>query len=133
MTRTHQDIVSDLIRQELDLYGFDDVGIYIGQLPDSEVDLIVGVQVKEGAASDLIAYDFPEVEIIVRAKDARAAELVAELLHYRLHRREYLLDEESCRRLWSVMSMGSPQQRQVLSKRPRYEWQIRFRSMMSRT
>lgn len=131
MTRTHAQIIADLVRQELDLYGFDNVAVYVGQLPDDGAELVVGVQVKDGL-NDLIAYDFPEIEIVSRAKEAKVAELIAELLHYRLHRRDYLLDEESGRRVWSIMSAGSPQQQAVLRKRPRFEWKVNFRSMISR-
>jgi len=131
MTRTHQEIIADLIRQELDLYGFDNVEVYQGQLPDDGAELSVMVQVKDGT-NDLIAYDFPEIEIVARAKEARIAELITELLHFRLHRRDYLLDGESGRRVWIIMSAGSPQQRQVLNKRPRHMWQVKLKTMISR-
>ena len=131
MTRTHQEIIADLIRQELDLYGVGNVGVYQGQLPDDGAELAVGVQVRDGT-NDLIAYDLPEIEVVARAQELRVAELIAELLHYRLHRRDYLLDAESGRRVWVIMSAGSPQQRQVLRKRPRFEWQVNFKSMIGR-
>jgi hypothetical protein len=132
MGRTHQEIIADLVRQELDLYGFDNVVVYQGQLPDRSAELAVAVQVRDGDPPDLIQYDFPAITITARSIEPKVAELIAELLHYRLHRRDYLLDVASGRRLWSIMSAGSPQQLPDLKKRPRFEWVASFRSMISR-
>ena len=131
--REHADIVADLVRQELDLYGFDNVPIFTGMQPDLRQEMAVSVEQRAGSPSDRArGYEFPRFAIKARALEPRVAEFLVQLLHYRLHRRDYILDAESGKRLWTVLAQGSPQQARVLSRSPRHEWEFELWSMMDR-
>jgi hypothetical protein len=131
--RTHAEMIADLVRQELDLFGFSNIPVQRSQIPDDGAEMAVSVTPRGGAASDLAAqYDNPSFVIRARAKEPLVAELLAQLLHLRLHRRGYMIDQESGRVVWSLRATASPQLDAVLGKRPRYEWAFELQSMMER-
>lgn len=131
--RTHGEIIADLVRQELDLFGFDNIPVSRTQLPDDGAEMAVCVIPQAGQASDrAVGYDFPAFKVRSRAREPLVAELLAQLLHLRLHRRSYMVDQASGKVLWSLRATASPQLDAVLGKSPRYEWAFELQSMMSR-
>ncbi len=131
--RTHAELIADLVRQELDLFGFSNIHVQLSQIPDDGADMAVSVTPRSGAASDLAAqYDSPAFIVRARAREPLVAELLAQLLHLRLHRRAYMIDQESGRVVWSLRAAASPQLDAVLGKSPRYEWAFELQSMMER-
>lgn len=130
-SREQGDIIADLVRQELDLYGFN-VPVYVDMLPDDRAEMSVCVEQRVGSASDrAVRYEFPRWRIRTRAWEPRVAELLAQLLHYRLHLRDYLQDEASGLRIWTLLAAGSPQ-RYASARPPRHEWEFEITSMMDR-
>lgn len=127
---TQLDVVAGLVREVLDSRGFTWLPIYTGQLPDADGPMVM-VELLEGDPSDTaVAVDHPSCRIVVRSPDPGEAERISYLIHSLIHLTSRRVEGGDA--LWSLLARGMPERLAVHSKRPRYEYQGKYWTMMGR-